>query len=299
MKISIVIPIWNGSEAIKSHLPKILEVARANSVSEVILSDDGSTDDSVEVIRKNFPEVILLERESNGGFSTNVNNGARRAKGDLLILLNIDTTPQKDFIKYALPHFEDPRVFGVGCNVGGLWATGRFEKGFFWHGQGSLDKGKKMEAHQTLWVSGGSGIFRKSLWDELGGLDTLFDPCYEEDVDLGYRATKRGYINIWEPKSIVEHYKEVGDIAKNMSKTSITRAAEKNHLIFIWKNITSSKLTREHQMMLVKILFTHPGYWPVFWDAWKNISQIQKKRKIEEREAKLTDEEVFRIFTES
>lgn len=304
MKVSIVIPYWNGVEKIKKHLPKVLEFARVSNVEEVIGSDDASTDGTVDLLKKEFPEVVVVERKQNKGFASNVNSGFSKASGDLIFLLNSDATADKDLLKYALPHFEDPKVFSVGCNAGGLWAVGRFEKGFFWHGEA---KGEKTDQpHRTLWASGGSSVFRKSLWDALGGLDPLYDPFYEEDVDLGYRATKRGYINIWEPKSKVEHYyqgvasgdKEVGVIAANFSRDTIRKTAERNHLIFIWKNITSPKLTAEHKSALVKILAIHPRYWSTFLAAVKHFPEIMKKREIEKKEAKLTDEEVLSFFEE-
>lgn len=294
-KVSIVIPYWNGEEKIKKHLPRVLEFAKANNVLEVIATDDASTDGTVTLLKNQFPEVIVVERKQNKGFASNVNTGFSKTQGDYVFLLNSDASPDKDCLKFALPHFKDPKVFSVGCNVGGLWAIGKFEDGFFWHGQG---EGQGEKAHQTLWASGGSAIFRKSIWDELGGMDTLFDPFYEEDVDLGYRATKRGYINIWEPKSHVNHYKEVGVIAANFKQSVITGTAERNHLIFIWKNITSPNLTSEHQKALAKMLITHPKYWSVFLAAVRKYPQIMEKRKIEKREAKLTDEEVLALFAE-
>lgn len=300
-KVSIVIPYWNGVEKIKKHLPKVLEFARANQVLEVIASDDASTDGTVDLLKKGFPDVVVVERKQNGGFATNVNTGFSKAKGDYAFLLNSDASADKEVLKYALPHFENPKVFSVGLNVGGLWAVGKFENGFFWHGEaGKGDKGdwgnQGDVAHRTLWASGGSSIFKKSLWDQLGGMDTLYNPFYEEDVDLGYRATKRGYINIWEPKALVEHYKEVGVIAANFSQKTITSTAERNHLIFIWKNITSPKLITEHQKALAKILVTHPKYWKTFLAAAKKFPEIMKKREIEKKEAKLSDEEVFEFF---
>lgn len=295
VKISIVIPYWNGAEKIKKHLPEVLKFAHENEVEEVIASDDCSTDGTVKLLKEKFPEIIIVERQKNAGFASNVNTGFSKASGDFVFLLNSDATPGENALKYSLPHFNNPQVFSVGCRVGdGLWATGKFEKGFFWHGQ--AEKGMK-KAHQTLWASGGSSVFRKSLWDEMGGFDPLYNPFYEEDVDLGYRATKRGYFNIWEPEAVVEHYKEIGVIAMNFKKETVTGIAERNHLIFIWKNITSGKLINEHKKALAKMLAGHPGYFPVFFAALKKYPEIMKKREIEKKEAKITDEEVFSIFS--
>lgn len=299
MKISIVIPNWNGAEKLKKHLPKVLEVAKSSGVEEIIVADDASTDSSVKVIKDNFPMVIVVEssHRKNLGFASNVDLGFQYASGDLVVLLNTDASPDKNFLVPVLPHFQNPKVFSVGCNVGGAWATGRFEDGFFWHGQAKDEEIDQTLAHQTLWASGGSAVFRKIIWDELGGLDSLFDPFYEEDVDLGYRATKRGYINIWEPKSHVEHYKEKGVIAANFSQDTISKTAQRNHLIFIWKNITSDKLMAQHKKALAKMLIQHPKYWSIFLTALQKFPQIMAKRKIEKAQAKLTDEEIFSLFS--
>lgn len=294
MKVSIVIPNWNGAFKLKKHLPDVLEAAEFGGVNEIIVVDDMSTDRSVRVIEEEFSEIKLIKKEKNSGFSSTVNLGVQRSSGELIVLLNNDASPKKDFLKFALPHFENKNVFSVGCNVGnGGWATATFKDGFFWHNQ--IGAGSK-EAHRTLWVSGGSGIFRKSIWDELEGMDTLFDPFYEEDVDLGYRATKRGYINIWEPKAVIEHYQEKGVIAINFYQDIISKTAQRNQLIFIWKNIISYKLTNQHILALIKKLITHPRYWNIFFSALIKLPKIMTKRKKELKDSKLSDEQVLSLF---
>lgn len=297
MKVSIVIPYWNGAKKIPKYLPKVLEFAKANNITEIIASDDCSTDETVNLLKKDFPEVIVVERQKNAGFASNVNIGFSKATGDYIFLLNSDASPESDALKYALPHFDNPKVFSVGCNVGGLWAVGKFKNGFFWHDQARKDGPCEIKSHQTLWSSGGSGIFRKTIWNELDGLDELFNPFYVEDVDLGYRATKRGYLNIWEPKSKVEHYTEKGVIESNFSRNKINNTTERNTLIFIWKNITSKKLINEHKIALVKRLFSHPKYWSIFLAAALKYPEIMEKREIERKYAKLTDEQIFDIFS--
>ncbi|KKS65390.1 hypothetical protein A3A14_04555 [Candidatus Daviesbacteria bacterium RIFCSPLOWO2_01_FULL_43_38] len=296
MKISIVIPYWNGAEKIKKHLPGVLEFAGANKVEEIVASDDASTDETVNLLKSEFPEVVVVERKKNEGFASNVNTGFAHAKGDIIFLLNSDASAGMDVLRYALPHFEDPKVFSVGCNVGGLWSVGYFKDGFFRHDQARQTTSGEAKYHRTLWTSGGSSIFRKSLWDEIGGLDELYNPFYVEDVDLGYRATKRGYINIWEPRSRVEHYKEKGVIESNFTRSTISSTSERNMLIFVWKNITDQKMMSEHRMALAKRLVQHPKYWSVFMDALRRLPATLAKREIEKKAAKLSDEEVFSLF---
>lgn len=295
-KISIVIPNWNGVEKLQKNLPKVLSIARKEKIEEVIISDDASTDNSVEVLKAKFPDVVLVERKTNGGFASNVNTGVQNSKSEVVMLLNSDAVPENNFLRPAVAHFENSEVFSVSCNVGGLWSWGKFENGFFWHGQADPGKTDSKKSHQTLWASGGSGLFRRSLWDELGGLDELFNPFYEEDVDLGYRATKRGFKNIWEPESRVEHYKQPGVIAAHFSANIVAKIAQRNQLIFIWKNITSKKLKSEHNAALTKMLVAHPKYWQTFLAAAKFWPKIMEKRKNEQKYAKLTDEEILSKF---
>src|SRR5206468_7818529 len=87
---------------------------------------------------------------------------------------------------------------------------------------------------------------RSSDLDKLGGFDELFNPFYEEDVDLGYRARKRGFINIFEPKSKVEHYKEKGVISLNFSQTLIAKTAQRNQLQLDRK---STRLNSSHDQI--------------------------------------------------
>jgi GT2 family glycosyltransferase len=288
MKVSVVIPNWNGEDKLRRNLPEVFKIS---GVSEIIVVDDKSTDDSVYLLETKFKQVKLIKKEKNEGFSSTVNLGVKNATGELVFLLNTDAVPAKDSLTFILPHFKHNKVFSVGLNAGGNWSWASFEKGYFWHYE--AQKSEKQMTHETLWVSGGSGVFRKSIWEKLEGLDTLFDPFYEEDVDLGYRASKRGYVNLWEPKAKVDHYKEKGVIEENFSKKAVAKIAQRNQLFFIWKNITDEKLYNSHKMALAKKLITNPKYWSIFLSANKHRSEILKKRQIEKRESVVSDQEML------
>ncbi|MBI4036750.1 glycosyltransferase [Candidatus Daviesbacteria bacterium] len=293
--ISIVIPNWNGASKLRRHLPKVIEAAQAGGAAEIIVVDDASADDSRQIITSEFPQVKFIEKIKNSGFSSTVNLGVKEAKGKLVALLNNDASPDRSFLQAALIHFQNEKIFSVSCNVGGNWTTAKFENGYFWHQQatGGVDRTKP---HKTLWSSGGSGIFRKDIWQELEGLDELFDPFYEEDTDLGYRAIKRGYLNMWEPLSLVEHYKEEGVIASNFSQQTIERIAQRNQLFFIWKNITDKELMSEHEKALISRLSRYPKYWLVFTSALVKLPEVLKKRKKEKQKSRLTDREILEMF---
>ena len=293
-KVSIIIPNFNGRELVAKNLPKVLDAKDNpnNHIIEIIIVDDASYDDSVFYLKKNFPSVKLIKHKKNRGFSYSVNTGVRMAKGNLVVLLNTDVIPEKDFLKSVLDHFADKKVFAVSFRERGYyWAKGYFKDGFVCHEQG----GETNEVHDTFWVSGGSGIFRRKFWMELGGMDEkLLSPFYWEDIDLSYRAAKRGLKLLWEPKSIVEH-KHEATISK-LKKSYVQRIRERNELLFIWKNITSSNLIKKHVKGVLLRIVKHPGYIRIVFMALSKIKLVSKKRKKEMKETIISDEALFAKF---
>lgn len=246
MRVSIVIPNWNGINLMKKHLQNVL---RASVGAEIIVADDMSTDGSVEYLKKTFPTIIVVQSNKHRGFAANINAGVARATGSIVVLLNTDVEPENNFLAPLLTHFADPDVFGVGCleksHEGGkiiLRGRGiaRWVKGYYIHSRGEVD------GTTTAWVSGGSGAFRKSMWNQLGGMDTLYNPFYWEDIDLSYRARKAGWKTLFEPKSVVRHYHEEGKIKQEFTPTDVKRIVYRNQFIFIWKNLTDMSILLAH-----------------------------------------------------
>ena len=293
-EVSIVIPNYNGEELLEKNLPKVLACLKnkGNRIKEIIIIDDASTDGSVGLIKEKFPEIKLIKHKVNRGFSAAVNTGARTAKGKLIALLNNDVIPKEDFLVSVFPHFKNKNIFAVSLHEKGYsWAKGRFENGFVLHEPGPKTK----EAHETLWVSGGSGVFRRSQWMKLGGMDEkLFSPFYWEDLDLCYRATKRGWGLLWEPKAHVEH-KHESTIGK-WPKKYVQRIQERNQLFFIWKNITSPYLFRRHVAGVLTKVVRHPGYIRIVLMALFKMKQVLRARKKEKKETKISDEAIFARF---
>lgn len=264
MNISIIIPNYNGEQLLHNNLPKILDAVRSYKKGkvEIIIPDDPSTDDSDKVIEdfikntkdKNiFIKTISNKNKKYAGFSKNVNRGVGISSGEILILLNSDVYPHQDFLESLLKHFENPRVFAVGCmdeshEKGKIERRGRgigkFKRGFMLHSRGQFDKS------DTLWVSGGSGAFRRSIWEKLNGFDPLFDPFYWEDIDLSYRAQKAGYLTIFDQRSIVTHQHEIGVVKKLFSDKFVKKIAYRNQFIFVWKDITDFDFLINHILWL-------------------------------------------------
>lgn len=247
--VSVVIPNWNGVYLMKKHLPKVIAAVAG---AQIIVTDDASVDGSVEWLRKNFPKVTVVANIDRQGFAGNVNRGVARATGDIVILLNTDVEPEIGFLAPLLKHFSDKSVFAVACleksyERNGIVLRGRGEarwrKGLFVHSRGDVDK------TDTAWVSGGSGAFRRSIWDELGGMDPLFNPFYWEDIDMSYRALKAGYRLVFEPKSVIGHFHEQGKIKSEFSSKDVKRIAYRNQFTFIWKNLSDPKELTWHILL--------------------------------------------------
>jgi len=283
MKVSVVIPNWNGRHLLEKNLPFILSAAKnpKNSILEIIVVDDFSSDDSVSYLKKNFKhEIRLIKQSKNRGFSYSVNHGVRMAKGELVCLLNTDVIPANDFLEPAILHFKNKNIFAVGFNEkGNSWANASFTNGYIQHSPGETTE----TTHDTFWVSGGSGVFRRSMWMELKGFDEeLFSPFYWEDVDLGYRGHKWGYELLWEPKAHVIHEHESVINQNSFHLKYLNRIKERNELLVI-------------KAMLARIL-KHPGYVRIIYLAWKKRKLVFNKRKLVAKQSKVSDEAVFAKF---
>jgi len=293
--VSVVIPNLNGEKLLEKNLPFLLKAKKnpENNIFEIIVVDDGSWDGSVKLLTKGFPEIKLIKHKINRGFSASVNTGTRMAKGELILLLNTDVRPDENFLEPVFKHFEDPKVFAVSLHEKGFaWAKGNFSAGYI-----ELAMGEEgTSPHKSFYVSGGSGIFRRNIWMELGGMDEkLLSPFYWEDIDICYRAEKRGYINLWEPESHVTHNHE--STISRFPKAYVQRVRERNQLLVIWKNIQSPTLTRHHIIGLIRRLVRHPGYVRVFLMALGRLGIALKQRKKEAKSSIISDEAVFMQYS--
>ncbi len=295
MKASIIIPNFNGEALLAKNLPYVIKALdnKENNISEIIVVDDGSWDGSIKLLKENFPQVKVIKHKINRGFSAAVNTGVRGSSGDLLVLLNSDVVPSEDFLVSTLPHFKNPKVFAVSLHEKEYgWARGGFKDGYI-----QILPGEESDSfHESFYVSGGSGVFRRTIWVELGGMDEeLLSPFYWEDIDLCYRAAKRGYILGWEPESCIVHNHE-STISK-LSKKYVSRIKERNQLLCLWKNLTSPNLVRKHIIGIFTRFAKHPGYIRVVLIALGRLGIALKKKKKEVKESKVSDEAIFARFS--
>ena len=294
LKVSIVIPNYNGENLLLENLPYVIKAKdnSKNRILEIIVVDDASIDQSVKIIKRNFPEVKLIKHTKNRGFASSANTGVRTSKGELIVLLNTDVIPEEDFLEPVFRHFKNSGVFAVSLHEKGYGsARGVFKNGFIQHEP--VSESKKTE--NTFWVNGGSGVFRRYVWLKLGGMDEkLLNPFYWEDVDLSYRALKSGYGLLWEPKARVLH--QHGSTIGKMPLKYRQRIQERNQLLFIWKDLTSKRLVKKHIVGVVRRVFRHPGYLRIVLMAMFRIRSVMKGRKKLRKIFKISDEAIFAIF---
>lgn len=232
MKISVVIPSFNGQKLLQKNLPQVIKACKN---CEIIIVDDASTDNSISYMNKNYPQVKIVNNQKNLGFSLACNQGIKKASGKIIILLNNDVSPSADFLKPLISHFSNPKVFSVGCRelekidskeiISGR-TEGEFIKGIFTH-----HKPQDQESQKTFWTFGGSMAVDRQKFLSLGGFDPIYAPAYWEDIDLCYRAKKRNWFCIFEKKSLVYHNHETTN-KKVFGSKKINSIALRNQIIF-------------------------------------------------------------------
>lgn len=222
MKLSVVIICWNDLRVIRDCLRSIHEGTHSTDF-EVIVSDNGSVDDSLEFIRKHYPQVRIVENNQNLGFARGNNAGISAATGEYVLILNPDTIIHDGALD-KLVQFADrhPEAGAFGCRVlnpdGSYQASARlfptvrrywmsalgltrissrflFEQYPGWHG----DTERPVD-----WQSGCCVMFRGDLLKNLGGFDEQFFYHFEE-VDLCRRVWNAGRSILFTPEAVITH----------------------------------------------------------------------------------------------
>lgn len=244
-KVSIVILNWNGGKYLKECLDSVLKTDYQDL--EIIVVDNASTDGSQELVKKCYPQVILIENERNLGFCVGNNIGIKRATSNIIILLNNDTIVDRSWVKEILKCAQDPRVGIVGCR---LYFPGtkiiqslgyRMKFLGFWEsiGAGQEDKGQFDKVGCVDYVSGAALAVKREVLDKIGLLDPAFY-AYCEDVDLCYRARRAGY-KVVTSNAIVYHY---GSLSWDRLPVRKMYLVQRNRIYFILKHYSPKTLLR-------------------------------------------------------
>jgi GT2 family glycosyltransferase/glycosyltransferase involved in cell wall biosynthesis len=306
-KASIIIPNWNGRELLEQCLPSVIEATRGH---EIIVVDNHSTDGSVRFLKANYPEVKVLELDRNRGFAGGCNAGAVESQNEIIVFLNNDMIVDQGFLRPLLDGFEDETVFAVSSQIYFWDAEKRREetgqtRGFLKLGFLQVvhdEPGNADRVRPVLYAGGGSSAFDKNEFLALGGFDELYQPFYWEDTDVSYRAWKRGWKVLFEPRSVV-HHQHRGTIGKTYDEGFTHKAVNRNHFLFMWKNFTDPSLLLLHPFVLLGRLawnytlgnFT---YLAAFWGAVSQLGEVWRRRARENRQRKLSDREVLAVSSD-
>jgi GT2 family glycosyltransferase len=212
LEVSVIIPNWNGM----AHLPACLDSLRHQTLKEVevIVVDNGSTDGSLQLLERRYPEVSVLALGENRGFAGACNAGIRAARGTFVVLLNNDTEVEVNWLEEVLAAFEcHPEAGMVASKMLLFDRRDRIHTaGDFYRVDGlpgnrgvwERDEGQFDEEEYVFSACGGSAAYRRSMLEQVGLLDEdFFYSC--EDVDLAWRAQLAGWRCIYAPRAVVYH----------------------------------------------------------------------------------------------
>jgi len=312
--VSIIIPNWNGADLLSVYLPSVLEAKKKyRGKVEVMVVDDASTDSSVRLLQEEFPDIKIVVHKHNRGFGKACWSGAQAARSPILILLNSDVKVAPDFIGPLVECLQDPTVFAASPLIfndrGELsnvtisipyFRRGKIRYRSFAPQQLLKDPAPLPNPWYTLFPLGAAFAVNRARFIEMQGFDDLFYPFYYEDTDLGFRAWRRGWKCIVVPEARVTHY-HTGTIARSFKQLKVSAIRKRNRLLYLWKNLTSTRLLRQHilfqllrvcyrpfcldGMTLVATVLSIPGF-----------SQAMRRRREEQNCIVNSEEKIFQII---
>ena len=217
--VRVVILNWNGRETLARFLPSV--VASLPDWADVVVADNGSTDDSCAFVEREFPSVRLLCLERNYGFAGGYNRALEQLEGDYFVLLNSDVETPAGWLEPLIGTLErHPETAAVAPKLRSVTDPARFEYagaagGYIdWLGypfcRGRVlkrierDEGQYDDEREVFWVSGAAFCCRASAFREAGGFDEAFF-AHMEEIDLCWRLQLRGWTLRIVPRSTVYH----------------------------------------------------------------------------------------------
>ena len=270
MKCSVVILNWNGVDMLRRYLPSVVANTKAEGV-EVVVADNGSTDDSLQVVAT-FPSVRILRMPENHGFAGGYNEALTQIDSEYSVLLNSDVEVTENWLQPLLDYMDchsdvaavQPKVLSWTSKEEHLknpTQAIRFEHAGAAGGYMDIlgypfcrgrvvnyveeDKGQYDTTTEIFWATGACMCVRTSVYKELGGLDDEFF-AHMEEIDLCWRMQCRGYKIACVPQSVVYH---LGGGALSYNNPRKTYLNFRNNLLMIYKNAPAKILWR---IMLVR-----------------------------------------------
>jgi len=210
---SVVIPAHNKFEITYNCLCSLL-FAYNDTPFEVIVVDDGSSDQTRD-IEHYVTGVRVLRHEEARGFVDSCNDGAARARGEFVALLNNDVEATARWLDELVATFRDFDNVGLaGAKL--VYPDGRLQEagGIVWKNANPWNVGRGGNAHDPKYnyvrrvdyVSGAAIMLPRAVWDKVGGFDPAFSPGYFEDTDLAMKVKDAGHLVVYVPTSTIIHY---------------------------------------------------------------------------------------------
>jgi len=244
--LSVIVPVYNAEKTIGKCLDSIMRLKYPQDKLEVIVIDDGSTDDTLHVVKQYPIELIAKKR---GGPSSAMNIGIKAAKGEIILNIDSDTYIDQDWLSNALPEFVDPRVGIVGGRIDLASTHSFWAKLVSYDSEYREDKAiqkSKYTDHMTTTCT----AFRRWLFEEIGFFDEKIINGY--DLDLSHRAFKSGWKLVVQKDAVCYH-----DF-----KTSFRSYFRQHHFEEGWYQL---KLILKHpELVYGKRVFPSRLYIPLF-----------------------------------
>jgi GT2 family glycosyltransferase len=292
MKLSVVIICWNDLRVLRECLHSIYQGTHSTDF-EVLVSDNGSTDGSVEFIRQGYPEVRVLENRANLGFAKGNNVGIRASSADYVLILNPDTIIHDGaldrLVQFAEKH---PEAGAFGCRVlnpdGTYQASARLFPTVrrYWVAALGLKKLANLsslflfeeyprwfgETERPIdWQSGCCVMFRGDLLRSLGGFDEQFFYHFEE-VDLCRRVWAAGHPILFTPEAVVTH---LGGQSVGRFPVRFEIEKHRNRYRYFYKHFGPQAARQCRQLSIARIRVRQLGYMLI--SLWKPTDLIQRR----------------------
>lgn len=210
-KVAVIILNWNGKEDSLACLKALKKQTQAH---DIIIVDNGSNDDFYEVVKKRYPDFVVLKNKTNLGFAGGVNTGIRHALKkdfDFIALINNDATPDKSWLKELLNASlgEDTGIVTGKLlkTDGSIDSTGDLYTSWglaYPRGRNQKDNKQYNDLKTVFGATGGASLYRANMLKDIGLFDEDFF-AYYEDVDLSFRAQLAGWKVIYTPEAIAYH----------------------------------------------------------------------------------------------
>ena len=254
-KVAIVILSWNGSQMIRSFLPSVLKYTEEEAA--VYVADNGSEDNTLEVLATSFPSVKVIPLDKNYGFAEGYNRALQEVKADYVVLLNsdvevkdrwltplvafMDAHPEVAACQPKIKSWREPKNFEYAGAAGGFvdcygypFCRGRIFNSV------EEDHGQYDTPMKVFWATGACLFIRLQDYREAGGLDARFF-AHMEEIDLCWRLNARGR-EVWcIPESTVYHVGAATLKRENPHKTFLNF---RNNLLMLYKNLPDNELHR-------------------------------------------------------